>query len=218
MRAAFNLIELIFTIVIMAGIFAVIPKIVFATSKSDNSAIKQEAFFNAISLTNIASLLAWDENNTQSMSILTTSGDTSLECNTTTFIRVGGFLGENSRNCKETYSASKIGVDDGENDYLSYDDIDDFASNPAIDVNLKNGKTKYKIYAQVRYLPDAVFTTTGDTMKIDLNASTISQTSNIKKFKATISHINRGGVEKNITSFYYYATNIGQMLLNSEEW
>jgi len=51
MRRAFNLIELIFTIVIMAGIFAVIPKIVFATAKSESFAMKQEALFTTVSLT-----------------------------------------------------------------------------------------------------------------------------------------------------------------------
>jgi len=216
MRAAFNLIELIFTIVIMAGIFAVIPKIIFATNKSDSFALKQEAFMSAISLTEIASALAWDENNTESMSILATSGDSSFDCNATThFIRIGGILGAHTRNCKETLAASTIG-NDGESDYLEYDDIDDF-DGEVIDVNL-SAKTKYKIYTQVRYLNDAVFTTSGNTMTIVLDNAARTTTSNIKKFKATISRIDRGGHEKNITSFYYYSTNIGQITLNSEEW
>lgn len=210
MRAGFNLIELIFTIVIMAGIFAVIPKIIFVTNKSDIFAIKQEALFNTISLTNIASLLAWDENNSKTLSILATSGDVGFDCNTTTFLRKGGFLGSNTRNCKEDFNASAIGLD-GESDYLSYDDIDDF-NGEIVDVNFST-KTKYKIYTQVRYLNDAVFTTLGSKMTIVLDNSTNANTSNIKKFKAVVSY-----KDKNISNFYYYSTNIGQITLNSETW
>ena len=214
MRAGFNLIELIFTIVIMAGVFSVIPKIIFATNKSDSSALKQDALFNAISLTKIASTLAWDENNTDSLSILATS-DNYIECNTTTHLRDGGILGENSRNCKENLSASSIG-NDGESDYLSFDDIDDF-NDMEIDVNLSS-KTKYKIYTKVRYLNDNIFTINGDKMTITLDKSTRNTTSNIKKFKATVGYVGGRGKDRNITSFTYYSTNIGQITLDSEEW
>jgi hypothetical protein len=213
MRRAFNLIELIFTIVIMAGIFAVIPKIIFVTNKSDSFAIRQDAFFNAISLTNIASLLAWDENNTNSMSILATT-DNNIECNTTTFLRKGGFLGENSRNCKESLAASTI-KDDGEGDYLSFNDIDDFHAHQ-IDVTLGT-KTKYKIYTTVKYFDDNIFTTVGNKMTITLKGES-NKTTNIKKFKAVVGYVGGRGKDKNITSFYYYSTNIGQITLNSEEW
>jgi len=60
MKKAFTLVELIFTIVIMAGVFAVIPKILNMTNKSDSIALKQDALLQAVSLTNIASFLAWD--------------------------------------------------------------------------------------------------------------------------------------------------------------
>ncbi len=215
MRRAFNLIELIFTIVIMAGIFAVIPKIIFATNKSDSFAMKQDAFFNAISLTNIASLLAWDEKNTDSMSILTTS-DNHIPCDTTSFLRVGGFLGAHTRNCKENLNASVIVAEEG-NDYLLYDDIDDF-NGSSIDVDL-NTTTKYRIYTDVRYLDDDIFTldATGKKMTIALGGSQ-DDTSNIKKFKATVGYVGGRGKDKNISSFSYYSTNIGQITLNSEEW
>ncbi len=215
MRRAFNLIELIFTIVIMAGIFAVIPKIIFATNKSDSFAMKQDAFFNAVSLTNIASLLAWDEKNTDSMSILTTA-DNHIPCDTTTFLRVGGFLGANSRNCKEDFSASSIGAD-GESDYLSYDDIDDF-NNTTIDVNLSTTIKKYEIITKVNYLVEPSFSVTGNKMTINLNETPSSTTTNIKKFKATVRYVGGRGKDKNISSFHYYSTNIGQITLNSEAW
>lgn len=215
MRAGFNLIELIFTIVIMAGIFAVLPRIIFATNKSDTFALKQEALFNTISLTNIASLLAWDENNTHTLSILATSGNSSFDCNTTTFLRLGGFLGDNSRKCKEDFSASLIGVDALESDYLLFDDIDDF-NGTLIDVNLSS-LAKYKILTQVRYLNDSVFSVSGNKMTIILDNLINENSSNIKKFKATVSYAGKKG-DKNISSFYYYSTNIGQITLNSETW
>jgi hypothetical protein len=214
MRRAFNLIELIFTIVIMAGIFAVIPKIIFATNKSDSFAMKQDALFNAISLTNIASLLAWDENNTDSSSILATS-DNHIPCDTSTFLRAGGFLGEHTRNCKEIHSASAIG-NDGET-VLEFDDIDDF-NGSQIDVNL-NTTAKYRIYTDVRYLSDNIFSpVVNNKMTITLDNSIQTNTSNIKKFKATVGYVGGRGKDKNISSFYYYSTNIGQITLNSEEW
>ena len=216
MKRAFSLIELVFTIVIMAGIFSVIPKIMSTVNKSDSFATKQEAFFNAISLTNIASYLAWDENNTVSMSILETNS-TTIPCDSTTHLRAGGFLGSFSRNCKEHFTASTIGSD-GESDYLSFNDIDDFNSSPAIDVNI-GGKTKYKIHTQVRYLSDTIFTSVvNQKMNITLDNSTQTSTTNIKKFKAIIEYIGKRGKDKNISSFYYYSTNIGQMQLNSRSW
>ncbi len=213
MRAGFNLIELIFTIVIMAGIFAVLPKIIFITNKSDIFAMKQEALFNTISLTNIASLLAWDENNTKTLSILQTSGDNLFDCNETTSLRNGNFSGANSRKCKESFSASAIGAD-GVSDYLLFNDIDDF-NGTSIDVNLSSF-AKYKIYTEVSYLDDSSFTLAGSKMTIVLGDA-INNTSNIKKFKATVSYAGKRG-DKNISSFYYYSTNIGQITLDSEIW
>lgn len=215
MRRAFNLIELIFTIVIMAGIFAVIPKIIFATNKSDSFAMKQDALFNAVSLTNIASSLAWDENNSESLSLLATLNN-NIPCNTTTFLRLGGFLGDNTRNCKELLSASAIGSEEG-NNYLIFDDIDDF-NGSSIDVNI-DGNEKYKLYTEVRYLDDAIFNpVVNNKMTITLDSSIHANTSNIKKFKTVVGYVGGRGKDKNISSFYYYSTNIGQITLNSEAW
>ena len=75
MKKAFTLVELIFTIVIMAGVFAVIPKILNMTNKSDSIALKQDALLQAVSLTNIASFLAWDANNSATTDIQKTSNN-----------------------------------------------------------------------------------------------------------------------------------------------
>ena len=216
MKNAFSLIELILTIVIMSIIFAVIPKIIFAINKSDNFAIKQDAIFNTLSLAKIVSTLTWDENSTTEIKILDTDGSAMFDCNSTTNIRQGSFLG--SRSCTTTVSASKIMAD--ESSKSSFDDIDDF-NGSITDVNTTSGKTKYVIYSSVDYLSDdtTVFSVSGTTMSIDLSkSSTSSSSTNIKKLTMTVAYKGSRGKEKNITSFNYYSTNIGQLSLNSENW
>ncbi len=216
MKSAFSLIELILTIVIMSIIFALIPKIIFAINKSDNFSIKQDAIFNTLSLTKIVSVLAWDENNTQQTKILDTDGSIIFDCNSTTDIRQGSFLG--SRSCTATLSASKIAAD--ESSKSSFDDLDDF-NGSITDVNTTSGKTKYAIYSNIDYLSDdtTVFSVSGTTMSIDLSKSSISSNStNIKKLTMTVAYKGSRGKERNITSFSYYSTNIGQLSLNSENW
>jgi len=112
MRKGFTLIEIIFTIVIMAGIFMVIPKILMIASKNERFAMKQDAYFNAISLTKIASSLAWDENSTETLGALsTTIGN--IPCDSATNIRAGSFLSLNGRTCQDTLVASSIGSEEG---------------------------------------------------------------------------------------------------------
>ncbi len=218
MRAAFSLIELIFTIVIMVGVFSTIPKILFSIGKSDSFALKQDAFFQAVSLTNIASLLAWDENNTDETDILQTKSSY-FECNLSTKYRIGSYKSSNARVCSQEINASfTLESDSGENDYLLFDDIDDF-NDFAVIVTTSSGKTKYKLYNQVSYLTDSFISQSTNTMTIDLNLSTTSATpTNIKKFKSTIEYAGKRGKERNISSFYYYSTNIGQFILNSRSW
>ena len=132
-------------------------------------------------------------------------------------MRQGGFLSTYTRSCQEDKDASVIGVDSGEviDDYQNFDDIDDFnATN--IDVDL-SAKTKYKIFTEVNYLDDDIFTVSTDdkNMTIILDSTKKSTTTNIKKFKATTYSIKS---DRNISSFFYYSTNIGQITLNSEEW
>ncbi len=218
MRRAFNLIELIFTIVIMAGIFSVIPKILFATGKSDAFSIKQDALLQTISLTNIASLLPWDQNNSNNTDILQTTS-THFKCDVSNRYRIGTYMSANARMCTQEINASHIlGAESTENDYLLYNDIDDF-NNLDINVTTSSGKLKYRLYNQVSYLTDNIITTSGSSMTIDLNLSTSSSTStNIKKFKSIVGYVGNRGTERNISSFYYYSTNIGQFTLNSRNW
>ncbi len=215
---AFTLIEIIFTIVIMAGIFMVIPKILMIATKNENVAMKQDAYFNAISLTKLASSLAWDENNTESLSTLHTTIN-HIDCNeSTNYLRIGGFLSANGRTCQDNLSASVIGSEEG-NDYLFFDDIDDF--NGSIIQTTANGNDRYKIVTEVSYLNNLSLFSAAKKLTIDLSStSDTASSTNIKKLTTTIKYHGKKAIkkDKNIASFHYYSANIGQFTLNKREW
>ncbi len=213
---AFTLIEIIFTIIIMAGIFTIIPKILTVASKHESLAMKQDAYFNAISLTKIASSLAWDEKNTDDLSILKT--DNNIDCNTSTHIRLGSFLSANGRICHDSLSASAIGSEEG-SDYQLFDDIDDF-NGTSIDTQA-HGNRKYTITTKVAYVNNVPLTLNNKNLTIDLSAGIHdANTSNIKKLTTTITYngnkvVNHGKV---IAEFHYNSANIGQFTLGKREW
>lgn len=224
MKKGFTLIELIITIVIMAGIFAVIPKIVFATGKSDAFAVRQDGLMQALSLTHIASRLAWDEQNTDHLDILQTP-DGHPDCN----VRPGSWLSANGRMCTQNFAATApaaLGPESGEEDYRSYDDIDDFN---AAEINAthkvkQNGiyktERKYRLINSVTYLTDTIMQENGTTLTIDLSQSAPDETNatNIKRFKTKVRYSGTRGREYNISGFSYYSTNIGQISLAYRNW
>jgi len=218
MKRAFSLIELIITIVIMAGIFAAIPKIVFSTNKSDALAMKQDAMLEAISITNIASTLSWDAQNGENMDILQTTNNT-FECNVTKLFRQGSYMSANGRICEQDLQASIIlGSESGEDSYQLFNDIDDFNS-VNINITTASNKLKYIIYNRVSYLEDTHYTTSGSTLILDLSLAATSATStNIKRYTATVGYVGGRGKDKNITTFGYHSANIGQFTLNSRSW
>lgn len=214
----FTLIEIIFTIVIMAGIFMVIPKILMISSKNESFAMRQDAYLNAISLSKIASSLAWDENNVDDLSELVTTND-NIPCDSTKHIRVGSFLSENGRICHDSLTASIVGSEEGSDDYLLYDDIDDF-NGTEIYVT-QNGINRYKINTDVSYLKNISYTVNTNTMTIDLNTSSpTSTTGNIKKLTTTIKDHGKKALyhDRVIATFSYYSANIGQFSLSKREW
>ncbi len=220
MKRAFSLIEMIFVIVIMAGIFAVIPKIIFAANKSDTFANKQDAIFHTFSLAQVVSVLPWDENNTLTSEILQTDGDAAFACDANTHMRRGGYLSVNGRRCSQQYAASFIGSDSGENDYLLYDDLDDF-DGVRIDANTSGGKRRYILAAEADYLSDDanVFDESGTSLTIDLSKATISTvTTNIKRLKIVAAYAGKREAERNVTAFSYHSANIGQFVLGRRAW
>lgn len=217
MKQGFTLIELIITIVIMAGVFAVIPKIMFVAGKSDAFALKQDALSQALSLTHIASRLAWDENNTDHLDILQTHS-TYFKCNTAQKLRTGSYLSSGGRRCEQNLFASlSLGTESAEDDYLVFDDIDDFNGS---EINASMfGKKKYQLSNRVVYLTDNITYDNGTLLNIDLSLSSNSNTStNIKKFISKVRYIGNRGKKRTIATFTYYSTNIGQISLAYRNW
>lgn len=138
MRNALTLIELIFSMIIIAVVFSVIPKIIFASNKSMQLSVKEDGIYNAISLMGSISKLPWDENTIQ------TKGGILNNCNNTStqpYYRVGGFVG--SRNCLEYNSSSlwnsslTMGQENGINDF---NDIDDYNAIDSFNETSASGK------------------------------------------------------------------------------
>ena len=208
MRKALSLIELIFTIVIIAIVFTVIPKIVLSLNKADSFAIRQDVLFNGVSMVSMISKLPWDQNNTNSSDILLHDSSW-LECNTSNGRRVGGFVG--SRNCEQNLSASTLGTD-GLSDYELYNDFDDFFNENNITAN------PYRLKTTVVYLNDN-YAQAGTTITFDLNSSSVVATrTNLKKLDIKVWYAGKRGEERELTQFNYVSSNIGQMTLSKRSW
>lgn len=223
MKKGLTLIELVFTIVVIAIVFTVIPKIVFALNKSDDFSAKQDALFNAMTFVQMLSRLSWDENGALNNLILGTSS-TNFECNASTKYRMGGFAG--SRNCDTNHSvlASAILGTDGEAFPYLYNDIDDF-DGQTIDANTTTSK-KYGLHVKVRYVDDSSPTIVYDypnkkaTIDFTHNAVPPIGSSNLKKVDVNVSYQGKKTSEHNttITQFSYLSSNIGKFFLSKRAW
>jgi len=69
-RRGITLIELIFSIVILSIVFSIVPKIIFASNKSMQTSMKEDALFNAYTLLGSIIKLPWDENTYETGNIL----------------------------------------------------------------------------------------------------------------------------------------------------
>ncbi len=206
MRRGLSLIELIFTIVIIAIVFTVIPKVILSLNKSDKFSIRQDALFNGFSLVQMISKLPWDENNTANIDILHTNSNY-FDCNQTTTRRIGSFVG--SRSCENNLSASAISSD-GVADYNLFNDVDDFNG---ADINA----SYYGLRVGVKYIPDSVVYS-GQKAIFDLNDTNQSNSTNIKMVDVNISYQGKRGKIKQISGFNYISTNVGQIILGKRVW
>ena len=189
MRKGLTLIELIFSMVIIAIVFSVVPKIIFVSNKSLQLSIKEDGMYNAVALAGSIAMLDWDENTSASDGkiVHTTTND----CNATTGYRVGGFIG--SRNCMDdaNYSSSPIGQDGDVNDF---NDIDDYNGKTDFNETSSSGKD-YNLSATVDY-----------------NATN----RNIKEINVTVEGgAKTGGFQ---TSFFYHSANLGHIQINKRAW
>ena len=213
MRRALSLIELIFTIVIIATVFTVIPKIVFSLNKADSFNIRQDAVFNGISMMKMISKLPWDQNNTDSRDILDTNSTYSIfDCNKTTFRRIGGFIG--GRTCEHSLSASVIAQEGNE-----HNDIDDY---DGYDENT-TGSVGYGLHVSVRYLDENItydYSNKRASIYIDYDSVLDDDNrTNLKYVDINITYQGeRGELGRALTQFRYISSNIGQMILNKRVW
>ena len=190
MRRGVTLIELIFSMLIIAIVFTVIPKIIFASNKSLQLSMKEDALYNAYSLLGSIIKLTWDENTMVNGKIL----DTFI--NTCDGKRVGGFIG--SRNCIDSdLSASSIGREDS-----NYNDVDDY-----FDYNETVGvlDRKYVLSVDVNY--------------VDNNYANSATTEELKEINATITSDASNNKIKNFqSSFFYHSANLGHIQIKKEPW
>ncbi len=218
-KGGFTLIELIFSMVIIALVFTVIPKVMYAFNKSDIFSIREDALFNGVSFANMVSRLPWDENNAKYNDILkTNSANTLFDCDTLVGYRIGGFTG--SRNCKNGINASIISSD-GESDIAYFNDFDDFND---INISAKlSGANIYTLSNRVNYVLDdsSIFDYdyTNRGVKISLNKVTpFSSSTNLKMLTLDIYYSGKRGKTKKIANFFYISSNIGQVLIKKRSW
>ncbi len=207
MRRALTLIELIFSMVIIALAFTVLPKILQVSAKHAVTMLKEEAMSDAVAMVGFAKSLPWDEQNTQSDDILHTDAAASnrYKCDSTTHYRVGGFAG--SRGCFQNLSASTIGSESGESDP---DDLDDF-NGLTKSISNANGTRRYTIKVRVCYVDD--------TMEPFANKCRSGSTSDIKYLAVSVApQTKQQLLGKTIASFWYFSSNIGQIHINRRPW
>ena len=219
MRKSFTLIELIFTIVIIALVFTTIPKVIYSTNLTIKFTLKEDGLFNMMSNMLDITTQEWDENDTTHYDILLTGNSNVLECNSSAnpAIRIGGFYSGDlySRICPNSLYISHIGPDTGENSEEDYDDIDDY--NGTESNATKNGNTRYQIYTNVSYVSEWNKNDYNyNTQTLNYKFSTTSTKSNIKFIEDTL-HDNK--YDKNISHAKYWAANIGVIpQIESVQW
>jgi len=205
LKRALTLIELIFTIVIIAFTFTVIPKMFQASNKSLEIFTKEDAVFNMYSKIMDIILKEYDEENTKKDDILLSGNGGILECDTSTGYRIGGFKG--SRNCFNKTNESIIGADDNE---PPYDDIDDY--NGTKEDTIPSGHKKYKIEIEVGYT-DEWSNYDNKSLKYTFSNESNNDKSQIKRIEVKIKSDN-----KIISSLKYYSANIGHIEIKSVTW
>ena len=221
MKKSFSLIELIFTIVIIALIFTTIPKIIYSTNQSFKFTLKEDGIFNMMAKVMDISFREWDENDTTSYDILLTGNDNVLECNANAnpAIRIGGFYSgyAYSRICPHHLYVSHIGTDSGETSEEDYDDVDDY--NGTEENATKNGSTRYILYITDGYSGEwnkSNYDYDTQTLNFSFTNQATTTKSNIKLTKITLYDKK---YDKNISNARYWSANIGKVgYIESEQW
>jgi len=220
LKRGFSLIELIFTIVIIALVFTTIPKIIYTTNESFKFSLKEDGIFNMMAKVMDISLAEWDENNTEHYDILITGNSNILECNSSLHpaIRIGGLYSGDlySRICPHNYKVSHIGIDKFESSEEDFDDVDDFNGT---EVNAtKNGRARYTLFIQNGYTDEwgkSNYNYNTQTLKFTFNDNFTTKTN--EKFTRVILYDRK--YDRNISNAKYWSANIGKVAyIESEQW
>lgn len=209
MRRGLTLIELIFSMVIIALAFTVFPKILQISAKTSLQGVKEEALFSGMTLMGLIKNLPWDEKNSvYDDYLIVTNGNNIYECSNGIY-RIGGFYG--SRNCRHRLDASTIGAD---SDDTYPDDIDDF-NGKDINATNYNDTREYNISVTVEYRNDKIdgdfnrsfSSSSGGTTNTKYIAIAIMPQKRQKAFSAST-----------IANIYYISANIGQIRVRRLPW
>jgi len=206
MKSAVTLIELLISVVIIAIVFSVIPKIIYATNKSFINAGKQDGIFNAVELMHTIASSPWDKGSYETYGILNVDdGYDALDCNASGY-RIGGFIG--GRNCLDVERDATAEQDFGDLDLLS---IDWFHTK---DINASSDCTPNEFNPTVEYKR---FVLTAGAVDLE-NFTDVNDTNS-----SNIKHINlRFNPSKNAQSgcidFDYYSANLGQIGILKKEY
>ncbi len=215
MRRGFTLIEIVLSLVVLSILFVSLPKLFFSVNEDMKFSKRKEVFYAPFSLIGYISLLPWDENDTESGEVLLTdSANENFECNSSlNYLRIGSFSKE--RNCKNLLRASLLGSDFGDE---SFDDVDDYDKKT---ISFIKNRVEYEMKIDVNYLKDdgKVFVYDYDKgeVLIDLSkASKSLKSSNLKEINVTL--FRTGRVKRALFSLTYTAANVGEILVEGEEW
>jgi len=208
LKKALTLIELIFTIVIIAAVFTTIPKIIYVSNKSLEFSKKEDAIFNMMSKMMDISLKEYDKKNTEYDDILLTGQNPPLylDCNSSYGYRKGGFKG--SRNCLNRIEESSIPSNsDGEYDYIEgYNGVEENTT--------RNGRTEYTLKIKVGYTDEWDESNyNNENLNFDFTNKSDNTKTNIKRVNITVSN----GSEE-ISTLSYYSANIGHIRINGMQW
>ena len=221
MKKSFTLIELIFTIVIIAFIFTTIPKIIYTTNEGFKFTLKEDGIFNMMTKIMDISFKDWDENDTNTTDILLAHHQNILECNSSANppIRIGGFYSgdEYSRLCQNDLNMSAISSDIGEDSEDKYDDVDDY-NNTEINAT-KNGNTRYILFIRNGYSNEwnsSNYDYDNQSFSYKFGTRMDNNHSNIKYTHTILYDVK---YDRNISNAKYWSANIGKVkFIESEQW
>ena len=188
-KNAFTLVELIFSIVIIAIVFTVVPRLMFATTKTMEISIKEDGLFAALALMGNVVRLPWDSN-----TVLSEGKILDTDANTCSSYRVGGFLG--SRNCLNSNSSGTVKGDFGSTGlYSDIDDYDGYTSSTL------NGRVQYDLDVSVNYADKVINPSAG--------------TNELKKVVVGVKASSKTVL---CSDFFYYSANLGHIQINKRAW